>query len=310
MSNLTPNLNLFKYDLETDGKSPFNITQSLNNNWDIIDESYELLNTKIENLSTLTADVLLNGNNGYIKFSNEVLYNWGLIDLEYTPGTTEIPWTQPTLGQNNIIGRNSFAVSASSVYSGNQPWKAFDKNASSFWGSTNASPAHIIFYNPTKLRLIGLTITNYRGDLAIPGYYYSRSGRVFGSNDGINWTLLKTYTNNVSQYNSKWTININSNNFYNYYKLDSTDFPVYGNQGWFIQQIDITANQLVQTETSESKKEIVFPCSYSNNLYSYSLACLNNGLANAYIYPKTTSSMTLNRSNSTGTYFQYITIGY
>lgn len=37
MSELTPNLGLFKYDLSTDGKEVFSIEQALNSNWDIID---------------------------------------------------------------------------------------------------------------------------------------------------------------------------------------------------------------------------------------------------------------------------------
>jgi len=39
MSSLTTNLGLFKYDTTTDGNTPFNITQALNNNWDILDHS-------------------------------------------------------------------------------------------------------------------------------------------------------------------------------------------------------------------------------------------------------------------------------
>ena len=44
MSELTPNLGLFKYNLDTDGKESFNITQCLNNNWDKIDSNTALKN--------------------------------------------------------------------------------------------------------------------------------------------------------------------------------------------------------------------------------------------------------------------------
>jgi len=37
MSEYTPNLNLFKYNPDTDGKEVFSITQALNHNWDILD---------------------------------------------------------------------------------------------------------------------------------------------------------------------------------------------------------------------------------------------------------------------------------
>ena len=39
MSDLTPNLKLFKYDPVADAKQPFNITKAWNNNWDIIDKN-------------------------------------------------------------------------------------------------------------------------------------------------------------------------------------------------------------------------------------------------------------------------------
>ena len=39
MSDLTPNLKLFKYDPVTDAKQPFSITKAWNDNWDIIDKS-------------------------------------------------------------------------------------------------------------------------------------------------------------------------------------------------------------------------------------------------------------------------------
>ena len=39
MSNLTPNLKLFKYDPVADAKQPFSITKAWNDNWDIIDKN-------------------------------------------------------------------------------------------------------------------------------------------------------------------------------------------------------------------------------------------------------------------------------
>lgn len=110
MSNTTPNLGLFKYNLDTDGKESFNITQSLNNNWDKLDQNYFNINqsliNKIDKIDTLgnsttpiyiangrfyqcsrsiptgssglTATVSL-GNIGYIKFSNGFILQWGII---------------------------------------------------------------------------------------------------------------------------------------------------------------------------------------------------------------------------------------
>ena len=69
MSSTTPNLGLFKYDIEQDANTPFSITTALNNNWDIIDEKcngglnnpYSLFDSKysdheLNNLSWLKSE--------------------------------------------------------------------------------------------------------------------------------------------------------------------------------------------------------------------------------------------------------------
>lgn len=53
MSNITPNLELFKYDLSTDGKEPFSITDSLNNNWDKIDNAFGSISVPIATYETV-----------------------------------------------------------------------------------------------------------------------------------------------------------------------------------------------------------------------------------------------------------------
>lgn len=50
MSNLTQNLNLFKYDVEDDGKQVFDIDMALNQNWDIIDTFYKDTNINFDTL--------------------------------------------------------------------------------------------------------------------------------------------------------------------------------------------------------------------------------------------------------------------
>ena len=48
MSELTPNLKLFKYNTETDAKQPFSINDCMNANWDKIDASLRI-NDKLTN---------------------------------------------------------------------------------------------------------------------------------------------------------------------------------------------------------------------------------------------------------------------
>lgn len=83
MSNLTPNLNLFKYDVSTDSNVAFSITEALNNNWDIIDakcgQSNNILDFKwsdhlLNDMSWLRADTFSwQDGNTYSLAYNELL---------------------------------------------------------------------------------------------------------------------------------------------------------------------------------------------------------------------------------------------
>ena len=108
MTTTTSNLGLFKYNTSTDGSLAFNINTALNDNWDKLDTNFGTLNTNaVKRLSTsaatgnsstpvyvdstgqvrtcsysiptssgLTATTSL-AENGYIKFSNDFIIQWG-----------------------------------------------------------------------------------------------------------------------------------------------------------------------------------------------------------------------------------------
>lgn len=80
MSNTTPNLNLFKYDVTTDSNVPFSITTALNNNWDKIDTEINLKANKTEVLNK--ADVDLTNVN---QIGKNNIMAWGMPDLTATP---------------------------------------------------------------------------------------------------------------------------------------------------------------------------------------------------------------------------------
>lgn len=94
MSNLTPNLNLFKYDVSTDSNVAFSITDALNNNWDIIDakcgQSNNILDFKwsdhlLNDMSWLRADTFSwQDGNTYSLAYNELLseYNHSASNTE------------------------------------------------------------------------------------------------------------------------------------------------------------------------------------------------------------------------------------
>lgn len=87
MSELTPNLGLFKYDLSTDGKEVFSINTALNNNWDILDERCgsqrnigEIVTSTIPLTDAglhLLDGALIDGSGGYADFVDYIadLYN-------------------------------------------------------------------------------------------------------------------------------------------------------------------------------------------------------------------------------------------
>lgn len=59
MSSTTPNLNLFKYDVDADGKAVFSIQDALNNNWDKIDTNCS--NKVSKSGDTMTGNLKLKG---------------------------------------------------------------------------------------------------------------------------------------------------------------------------------------------------------------------------------------------------------
>jgi len=63
MSEYTPNLHLFKYNPDTDGKEVFSLTQALNDNWDTID-NMDLLPDQTDKA-------------GYLLTTNGIEASWG-----------------------------------------------------------------------------------------------------------------------------------------------------------------------------------------------------------------------------------------
>jgi len=128
MSTTTSDLQLFKYDTSTDGKEVFSISSALNANWDKID-SFASAIKSLSNLSTegekrftdlensiankLEADVLL-AENGYIKFNNGLILQWGKWAAATATGWIAFPIVFPTakpmLASNIEANANTYAV--------------------------------------------------------------------------------------------------------------------------------------------------------------------------------------------------------
>ena len=93
MSSYTTNLRLFKYNTATDGKQVFSIDDAMNDNWDKIDAFAKAIKD-LSNLSSVGEKRFTNINNelsqkleaqvslaqnGYIKFNNGVILQYGFL---------------------------------------------------------------------------------------------------------------------------------------------------------------------------------------------------------------------------------------
>lgn len=279
MSELTPNLGLFKYNPETDGKETFSITTALNNNWDILD-----------NVMSSTSSL---GESGYMKFNNGLIINYG----KASSSSEEITWTQPVPDGSETLGGSSFAVYGDSENSAAyQPYYAFN-NSTNYWISGNAGyPHYLIFYNPSAIKVTNITIQAC-------GSYDIQDWTVLGSNTNGNWTQLASGSN-PSISSGDYYMSLSSNTtFYKYYKISATSH----NRG---SGNYIAANNIRITATVNTTKinTLTFPQAFTYN-YAYSLAYFNGVFGDSYAKNLTLTGMTLqNNSNATAVY--YIAVGY
>ena len=170
---------------------------------------------------------------GYPDFYNKCLE-------EYNEATV-LPWEQPILTSDGILGGGSFAVSAV-----NEQYSAFrcfasDRNTAetACWQS-NTSPSSYTIYNPIALNITNIKITNKTSYVRAIA-----SGKVLGSNDNATWEEIKTFTNTNNTAGASWDIDLNNNtNYFRYYKLDSLT----GLESGFVAVagMDITATMVIR----------------------------------------------------------------
>lgn len=160
MSTTTTNFSLFKYDPSTDGNTSFSITNALNNNWDKLDANcvrrlsttaasgsatqpvYVDAQGKIQTCnaystipSGLTATTSL-AENGYIKFSNKALIQWGTVtatdDAETHKGTYSVTFANTSYSL--VLGAMG-TTSNDSVHYWNVGYTAKTKSTFTYWAN-------------------------------------------------------------------------------------------------------------------------------------------------------------------------------
>ena len=130
----------------------------------------------------------------------------------------DVAFQQPLLSENGTLGGSSFAVTANQ----NSQW-AFDafNNANSEWGGnavpSSTNPSEITIYNPEPLNVSSIVIQNGK----VTSQVWS-TGSVFGSNEGTNWTLLKTFTNEIRTADALARLTLDATVAYKYIKISFT----------------------------------------------------------------------------------------
>lgn len=140
------------------------------------------------------------------------IYPAKLVNIE-----SEEKWVQPVLTSNSSIGSNgSFGVSCNS-YSTNSSsasgdiYKAFDSDKTGTYWRNGTSTGWFSFYNSIPLKVKSIELTPY--------YSYPMTGTVEVSSNGTTWSKIKDWTNTK---NATFTIEVNSDNYYKYYKVNIT----------------------------------------------------------------------------------------
>ena len=166
----------------------------------------------------------------------------------YSTSTVETSWTQPVLSENGTLGGNSMAVASSRepYASTRDVWKAFDglvTSSSGGWypagtGSTGI-PIILTIYTPENINITNLQFTNAANSNNAPNAF-----TIYGSNDNSNYTQLGSFTNTVQTANATWDVDLSSNTgFYQYYKIEFTQWNGASIGGRRIMEINITATQ-------------------------------------------------------------------
>lgn len=136
-------------------------------------------------------------------------------DIDYT---AEVAFQQPILAANGALGGDSFAVQSNQ----NNDWAYYMfSSLDADWGSmyipSIESPVEITIYNPEPLKVDSVSIQNG----ASANQVWS-SIRIYGSNDGAGWTLLKAEVNGILAANALANVHVEAANAYKYIKLSFT----------------------------------------------------------------------------------------
>ena len=277
MSELTPNLGLFKYNPTTDGKETFSIQTALNDNWDILD------------VKGGAPETVVSGSTWYRRFTD----GWKEQGGKASIGSTWVEWQQPVLTSFNSYGT---ITSGPMQYGGTQNYLGFNKNNTpntlqqEWIGAGGNVPNWINWKFPSYMRFKTLKFWNF--------FYSQYSGNtktIIAYTDSTKTTEIGEIVN-ANQVQGTCTIEcddtIVTDNLYLY-------FPdCYGSYTPCIYRTEISAYELTSTVNN-----ITFPSTFSNNDYGFSLGLLGSQVKFVSATNKTVSGISLNNVSDSCTVY-------
>lgn len=174
----------------------------------------------------LTKDLLFYERKNYLGNLVNYVDNGDAVDIKLYNTKTKIvkTYNRSNVSSDGTFGVDNLSVQVDSTYGSSYPaWKVFDGVTNSGYWMSNGNSSHWIkWYHAIPVKISKLKIFN--GDYST---YTIRTYTLYGSNDNSSWVELTSGTNSNTSDWSGWNINVNSNNAYNYYKLDCSSSGSY-----------------------------------------------------------------------------------
>lgn len=141
-----------------------------------------------------------------------------------------IPFVQPVLTSNGVMGADDFAVEVSSANAAGigayAMFNGTNTNDSDCWHSNQESNSWLTFFSKIPINVTNLQITNRNS--ASQYVWAIAGGSILASNDNSEWTTITEFTNTVTTANTDWNIDLSSNtNYYKYYRIQANNVNTY-----------------------------------------------------------------------------------
>lgn len=277
--NPIDNTAIFKYDggkaiirsLDAPLKQPYVASSLLNEDLLFIDASLTGFVTEKKG-DGLTVETITQPNSVVPVYPQQ----YGL-EVQIEPGNADgtiKPWSQPFLTANGTLGVDDFAVSATSQYSSNAPYKCFTTNTNEAWlaGATSiseADPQYYTLYYKTPVMISSIDMKNRDTTNEMLGNFVFQS-----SDDGETWWDVATFENRNTTGGAIVTFAINETTAHTYHRFKITSNIAGASGRVSIGSLTIKAQQILpfsegfvditQGSFINDKEYVTYPGGYAN----------------------------------------------